>query len=431
MNRLRITKNGLKLLKWNSELRGETRIQQDGEDYVVKRKSDRAVLYRASSNEDAEEFYWQEAEIQYPWVYLRDSVNLDEGITVEDIYRLIKNEEELEALCDMLWPLWEDYKPTEDNVLVYRQGVITGGTLTFECLWNTNTDKTLELAESLRISRGEDVLCEEEYHLSFLELLDCLFGCPNRVLRLTKTEGLIDAEATEESYTLQRLVEDPLRYLLHPVVVDENVTVGDVFCWVDQQEMLKNFISMYSWCREIDAFHAEAKKEPEPDEWHNKIHYAEAYRSIEVHVGRYRSIDEGLMFHGIGDIAEETLEHYQRTGEPAPTTDAYSLSGSHASSYANLPLRAEEMVEIRQMPVYSRKGNCKESLKILAKVRCRWTLLDLLDAIYWDISFFGGPNERDQEMQTLQDRIKDYEENKEEGIPIEELLERLDRDEDD
>jgi hypothetical protein len=61
-------------------------------------------------------------------------------------------------------------------------------------------------------------------------------------------------------------------------------------------------------------------------------------------------------------------------------------------------------------------------LKILAKVRCPWTLLEILDAIYWDISFYGSPSQRDGEMKVLQDRLENFDSKK--STSLEELLDR-------
>ena len=40
--------------------------------------------------------------------------------------------------------------------------------------------------------------------------------------------------------------------------IEEGTTLQDIFNIVQKYPILKSFISQYSWCREIDAFHEQA-----------------------------------------------------------------------------------------------------------------------------------------------------------------------------
>jgi hypothetical protein len=418
--KIRITKDGLKTWRWDYDLRKQCRIKKNDYGYCVEK--DGVILHQAPSKEEANEFFWAQETIVSPWTYLRHNVSIDDDINAGDIRKIIRKYEEFEILCNLLWPTWDTYPNSDSKVSVCRVGNITNGDLTFHCLNSDNNKETMCIWQQdvvLSVLQEEKILVDEPYCLSLLEVLSGLFINP--VVPFDNNSFLIPA-LHEVNLTKEGLrKENPLKYLLHPVKVDKDVTVGDIFRWVAQNEELKSFISMYSWCQEIDAFHEEAAN-PQESAWHAKIHYAEVYRSLEVHVGERHSIDEGLNFHGVGEILEDTLKFYERTNSPAPSTDRYSLSGSSVGTYSHLPLRVEEMVEIQQMPIYSRKGGCKQPLKILAKVRCPWTLLEILDAIYWDISFYGSPSQRDGEMKVLQDRLENFDSKK--STSLEELLDR-------
>lgn len=435
-----ITKDeGLVDWEWDGDSRSEHNIKKIDGKHVISRKEDGKVLGKYDTREEAEERFWKRVEKDHAWTLLRSPVTIEEGIAVADIRDLIENNAELEVFCSKVFPFYE-VTDIPDYVRIFRRGNISQGELTFSLMYEERPVYEDPLAYPLpfasvpgviidNVTKVYDyignVVFEGEYDLSLLDVLVALFGTAQEPVFLSK-----DGLTTESGETVE-----PFKVLLAPVTVADGMTVGEVFDFVAKDEDLQIFIAMYSWCRSITEFHEEAKKpNPEPDEEDNHLFHALLDRSIDVHLAdRYYDkthLEEGIDFHALGKCSGSTLEHYQKySKEPPPETETYSLSGSHASVYAKLPLKVDEMVEVWQRPTFSRKGKIKTEQKLLAKVRCSMTLLEVLDGIYWDISFYGGPAKRDNFMKDLCGRMEDVKSGKAETIPLEDFLKELDEEE--
>ena len=56
----------------------------------------------------------------------------------------------------------------------------------------------------------------------------------------------------------------------------------------------------------------------------------------------------------------------------------------------------------------------------MAKIKYSLTLLDLLDTIYWEISFYGSPSQREETFGELRERMKDID--LKDTIPFDEIF---------
>lgn len=169
--------------------------------------------------------------------------------------------------------------------------------------------------------------------------------------------------------------------------IDEGVTLVDIFRAVEKYELLKLFISQYAWCSNIDDFHKEAEKPFTPDEdWIDDVAYLEIYRVLRfpsTHVSNHTG------FHGVGRPDENGR------------TEHYSMSCSPMNEYANLPVKLNTGVTVFK----GYEG------KIVWQGEYNYSLLDVLHSIYDDISFYGGPEEKEdfkEEMRGLMDEITDH-----------------------
>lgn len=219
--------------------------------------------------------------------------------------------------------------------------------------------------------------------------------------------------------------------------IAEGTTLQDIFNTVDSYKLLKIIISQYSWCRDIDAFHAQAKEIHEDYEEEDKIDYLEIYHHVETnqsdekikHPGglreRIRTVDFECCpcFHGIGPAPEKDVDEY---GNPNPAnrgnkTQQYSVSYSPMWKLANLPVKINENFD-----VYSKwvPGTKYKSEKIMSSSR-DFSLLEVLDAIYWDISFMGGPEENAAFMEDMDEKISEIKSGEIAGIPWEQVSKRL------
>jgi hypothetical protein len=59
---------------------------------------------------------------------------------------------------------------------------------------------------------------------------------------------------------------------------------------------------------------------------------------------------------------------------------------------------------------------CKDHNK-LGEAPCTFTLLDVLGEIYWEISFYGGPEDRERKRAEVQESVREIEEGRATLIP--------------
>jgi hypothetical protein len=176
--------------------------------------------------------------------------------------------------------------------------------------------------------------------------------------------------------------------------IEPGTTLGDIFKAVETDFILKSTIAFYSWCAPIDEFH-EAAKKPKPEkidgvkivelvlEGYAEVHSA---RKTKKYESKARFESPYLHFGGVGDDGER-----------------YSVSCTPMNELADVPVRLVETVEFRKD--YSEKPFGEEPLEYC------WSLLDVLDAIYYDISFHGGPKENEEFIEMLHDRLDEINKN--------------------
>ncbi len=167
--------------------------------------------------------------------------------------------------------------------------------------------------------------------------------------------------------------------------IDDGVTLHDIFDAVDMEPELKEFISQYSWCRHIDEFHADANKfVPEsfvPESEEDPLKYLEI--RWHVNTSSYKgkqSIDISSDFHGVGESGT-----------------SYSVSYSPMGKLAHLPVKLSTDFDI-----YASFAKGKKE-KLLFHGEQWFSLLEVLDAIYDDISFNGGTDDNVRFLEEMQE----------------------------
>jgi hypothetical protein len=195
--------------------------------------------------------------------------------------------------------------------------------------------------------------------------------------------------------------------------IDKDVTLIDIFRMVASYKLLKYFIQSYSWCQAIDEFHEQAEEPIRNDENDDeKLDYLEIYHIVDSYDSKNKiQIDKSTAFHAKGKVKESVLGKL--------TDGNYSISCAPMYELADLPVRLRKKIEIYE------PWQKKKFPKILFEGESYFTLLEILDAIYWEISFHGGPQEKDK----FRDSLKSFKENIDLGIEkiysFDELKEKL------
>lgn len=208
-------------------------------------------------------------------------------------------------------------------------------------------------------------------------------------VRITK-EGLksFKWDSTIREY-VEEEVESYIPKLRNSCRLDLGVTLGDIFNAVEQHSDLKAFIGMYSWCN-MDAFHKEAK--------HSPLHKS----NLEyLEISRY--FEDG-----------STWDHFTGFGKPEKPED-----GTELICYGIGFTPASEMVhlEVRLNP----KCSIQKDYKEVDTTEAWYSLLEVLDAVYWEISFYGNPEDRDQKGAELQEMVKEIKDGTAKTVPWEEI----------
>lgn len=203
-----------------------------------------------------------------------------------------------------------------------------------------------------------------------------------------------------------------MTHLRDGVEIAEGVTLRDLFRIVSQYKLLKLFISQYSWCRALEEFHAQAE-EPMRDEEKDKLEYLEIYWHASVHKWKKEtSFDVSVGFHGIGKP--------ERPEDAGPDGKChYSVSYSPMYELADLPLKLNTDLKIWG------PWEGKPPQKVIFEGKKDYCLLDVLDAIYWDISFMGGPQDNQEFIDEMKGRVDDIKLGIAKAIPAEEVFKEL------
>jgi hypothetical protein len=174
---------------------------------------------------------------------------------------------------------------------------------------------------------------------------------------------------------LEQSIPTALHVLRCECHIESGVTLGDIFQAVEQDRELVRFLEEWSWC-DVQAFHAEAGK---PTSKPSDLEYIEIAKYFEWNAwGAQETVDVS----GIGEPNEDGGTHC-------------GLDFTPVNELVHLPVRLRPQMQIHK------------DHKRLGEAPCTFTLLDVLGEIYWEISFYGSPDERDRSRAELQESMSE------------------------
>jgi hypothetical protein len=164
------------------------------------------------------------------------------------------------------------------------------------------------------------------------------------------------------------------------------VTLGDILRAVEQDPDLARFLEDWSWCN-VDAFHSEARK---PAIEVSDLSYIEIAKYFEYDD---REAQEIIQVSGVGEPDAHGVRHC-------------GLDFTPVNQLVHLPVRLRPDMEIHK--------DCKK----LDEAPCTFTLLDVLGEIYFEISFYGSPEDRERKGAGLRESMRELEEGRATLIPL-------------
>jgi len=179
--------------------------------------------------------------------------------------------------------------------------------------------------------------------------------------------------------------------------IEDGVTLGDFFRAVQADPDLLEFISLYSWCGSLEEFHSQAQLPRIPakpdDETELVSVILEPFGELYTDRRKPEALPE---FHGVS-------QHFSGIGKDGIH---YSISCTPMNQLAHLPLKLSTTL------VFSK--DFKENFS----AEYSFSLLEVLDGIYWDISFYGGPSDNEAFVESLKEMMDEIESGKATTTPF-------------
>lgn len=201
-----------------------------------------------------------------------------------------------------------------------------------------------------------------------------------------------------QTWSNQQYIEKPAKsdlmdYLTCPCEIEPGVKFSDICELVKSHcKQLTYILTNGPW---LSNFIEEAGQEPVIDENDNEhIDYLEVYWIAEI----WDEVCEGIGFHGIGN-------------------DRYALDFSPLNTLTHYEVRLNKKYEL-----YNHKDKHSDT-PLISSIK-PYTLLDILRGIFWDLSFHGGPDER----QAMKDSIIEAASEMKEVESVKELMAELNKD---
>lgn len=194
---------------------------------------------------------------------------------------------------------------------------------------------------------------------------------------------------TEDIFPAQH----PIIHINHNCEIDEGVNLRDIMNVVASDTELTKVVAIYSEVNHIDEFHEEVnlkfrKKETESD-------HLEIYRFGQMYKGK---LECWVDMHGVN--TKETCKMCNDKEWPEHGHYiCYSYTPLH--KYAMLPVKLNKRYIIRNIGIAPSKN------QVVLDTFQDFTLLEVLYSIYYDISFHGGPKDRDKFLKKLNNYRKE------------------------
>lgn len=422
---LTITKEGIKKVEWDSDFRSQCKIKKKDGKHVVIDKETGKVIAVGHTREESEEIFYREVPIEHIYVDLRNQCEIEPDVTLGDLYDIIEESDDLEALLSHLYPLYKDLRNDLDlgDFVIRKDFFIEDNNLVIQ---NESDKPSVDVEMASLVVHNSNVYRDQKLiyenvpiPYSFYDVLESVFGelCgfSDKKIKITRDEIVCDGEP----------VRDLVPYLNCECDIEKGVTLGDIFNIVSRDEMLMAFMSCYSWCN-VRAYHEEALKPLEK----SNLTFLEVDKQIVVYLDKDKS---PRSFEGF--LNEANFGAYgppEEKKEGGPDLIPWGIDFTPLNKLVTLPVKLRNLVEFREEYWSHKYRKPGEPLyNSLGQIEVTYTLLEILDAIYWEISFHGNPENRNERKAELDERVKEIEEGNVEGTSAEDVFKELELDDED
>lgn len=249
-------------------------------------------------------------------------------------------------------------------------------------------------------------------------------------------------------YLEKDVTESAIRRLWDDCTLEDGVTLKSIFTLLNSDINLFDLV-IGNWCKEIIT---EGLTQP-PAEYSGTydpdgIEYLELYWSLARNALWNESrgaFDSGITelqgtkranFHGIGyELKEDKLHDWKNEdgtdavewskGDRIP----WGMSFTAANAYINYPVKLAQKMIINDEVERNQKTKDNHFIKPVAIFeRSVYTLGDILYGIIWELSFHGGPKERNEKSEELKESVDKIRNGSAKTVSWEEILKELESD---
>jgi len=213
--------------------------------------------------------------------------------------------------------------------------------------------------------------------------------------------------------------------LMRPVDFKKEFTLRDVLEACIGSEISIEILGAMLQCSYIPLYWEEAQKASDDDD---NMEYLELYwwGSKSTYDG-VREDGSTWGFHGIGKegfIPDDLREHCEEEDiakmEAEGYRQGYAVEFTPINNLADYPIRMSNKLHITDYDAPP-KDDMDRDVDLTPSI----TLMELLYWTFWELSFLGSPEDRDEEGEVLAQRVEDLKSGKVKTIPWEEVKEKL------
>jgi hypothetical protein len=214
--------------------------------------------------------------------------------------------------------------------------------------------------------------------------------------------------------------------LMLPVNFEHEFTLRDVLRASVNSAIPIEILSVMLRCNYIEDYWAEAESKPFDDK--SDIEYLELYYWVTKHTFEGKRDDGSCWgFHGIGkegvipeDIIEHSTEEEIQEMRDEGYRQAYAVEFTPMYKLADYPIRIGDKIHVTDYDAHP-KDILDRDIDVIPTI----TLMELLYWIFWELSFLGSLEERDDKGEGLKQIVDDIKEGKAELTPWEEIKTKL------
>ncbi len=197
--------------------------------------------------------------------------------------------------------------------------------------------------------------------------------------------------------------------LIKKVDLDNSFTLGDVLFVCEKSKIPMETLQKLVRCHYVKQYCKEVKKRADKN---SEIDYLEIYwgGNIDDMSGQVECNSQWI-FHGLGKkgVVSDDYTNAMSPEEKGNYREKYAVEFSPMYKLAHLPIKVlDRMIIVNELKPPTSKGSVK-TIEFAPPI----TLIELLHAIFWELSFYGSPEERNTKIKELMRRCKEIDKIKE------------------